>query len=247
MTHHVGFESFNNLFRGINLPITNGYHLNVNIPPIYSTSVQSGISYEGKSAIINNTIEYSIDDNLKIIGNIGNNKICFGGIYNINGCTFLGKVTPYQNVECGYVQRFLKSGLFGCICKHQGDRYELNSHLQFGLLDGKVQLDLLNKTNQKKGHRDLKTGITYSQPLNENMNASANVKYDMTEQSMTGTAGYEFCVDNAKFTTNINTKGIIQSVLEETLYSKIKVSLSAEINHKKEEYKYGVSIKFAQF
>ena len=82
----------------------------------------------------------------------------------------------------------------------------------------------------------------YLQKVSDRTSFAGDLSYDVQSRNITSRFGYQYQLNKANISANINSHGTIQSYYEELISPGFKLILSSDINHYNNHYKFGYGI-----
>ncbi|PHT46945.1 Mitochondrial import receptor subunit TOM40-1 [Capsicum baccatum] len=93
------------------------------------------------------------------------------------------------------------------------------------------------------------TGIVslgYVQKVSEKVSLASDFMYDYRSRDVTASVGYDYILRQCRLRGKIDSNGCVAAFLEERLNMGLNFILSAEIDHKKSDYKFGFGLTLGE-
>ncbi|KAF3644779.1 Mitochondrial import receptor subunit TOM40-1 [Capsicum annuum] len=93
------------------------------------------------------------------------------------------------------------------------------------------------------------TGIVslgYVQKVSEKVSLASDFMYDYRSRDVTASVGYDYILRQCRLRGKIDSNGCVAAFLEERLNMGLNFILSAEIDHKKRDYKFGFGLTLGE-
>ncbi|EKX33332.1 hypothetical protein GUITHDRAFT_166503 [Guillardia theta CCMP2712] len=87
---------------------------------------------------------------------------------------------------------------------------------------------------------------SYVQRVRDNLTFGTEMSVDVASTESLCAVGYEYSTQAGSFKTNLTTDGKVTSIFEKTLSEVSSMSLSVEVDHKKQACKYGIGFQLIQ-
>ncbi|BBG94712.1 translocase of the outer mitochondrial membrane 40 [Prunus dulcis] len=84
--------------------------------------------------------------------------------------------------------------------------------------------------------------LSYVQKLSEKVSLASDLMYNHTSRDVTASVGYDYVLRQSRLRGKIDSNGRTAAFLEERLSMGLKFILSAEMDHKKKDYKFGFGL-----
>ncbi|VFQ76557.1 unnamed protein product [Cuscuta campestris] len=84
--------------------------------------------------------------------------------------------------------------------------------------------------------------LSYVQKVSEKVSLASDFMYNYLSRDVTASFGYDYILRQCRLRGKIDSNGCITSFLEERLNMGLNFILSAEVDHKKKDYKFGFGI-----
>ncbi|CAL2232858.1 unnamed protein product [Prunus armeniaca] len=84
--------------------------------------------------------------------------------------------------------------------------------------------------------------LSYVQKLSEKVSLASDLMYNHTSRDVTASVGYDYVLRQSRLRGKIDSNGCTAAFLEERLSMGLKFILSAEMDHKKKDYKFGFGL-----
>lgn len=81
--------------------------------------------------------------------------------------------------------------------------------------------------------------LSYVQKVSEKVSLASDFMYNQTTRDVTASFGYDYILRQCRLRGKIDSNGVVSSFLEERLNMGVNFILSAEVDHRKKDYKFG--------
>lgn len=81
--------------------------------------------------------------------------------------------------------------------------------------------------------------LSYVQKVSEKVSLASDLMYNQTTRDVTASFGYDYILRQCRLRGKIDSNGVVSSFLEERLNMGVNFILSAEVDHRKKDYKFG--------
>ncbi|XP_020600383.1 mitochondrial import receptor subunit TOM40-1 [Phalaenopsis equestris] len=81
--------------------------------------------------------------------------------------------------------------------------------------------------------------LSYVQKVSEKVSLASDLMYNQMNRDVTASFGYDYILRQCRLRGKIDSNGVVSSFLEERLNMGVNFILSAEIDHRKKDYKFG--------
>ncbi len=105
---------------------------------------------------------------------------------------------------------------------------------------------LVGMLTDNRSQNSLDFTTSYVQRVRDNLTFGTELKIDLPRGETSCLLGYEYSSPLGAFKTNISTEGKITSLFEKTLSEISGITLSAEVDNKKKNCKFGVGFQLLQ-
>eukprot|EP00268_Persea_americana_P033333 TRINITY_DN3300_c0_g1_i2.p1 TRINITY_DN3300_c0_g1~~TRINITY_DN3300_c0_g1_i2.p1 ORF type:complete len:113 (+),score=23.73 TRINITY_DN3300_c0_g1_i2:759-1097(+) len=105
--------------------------------------------------------------------------------------------------------------------------------------------DLTYKCLQVAAGQIANTGIlalSYVQKISEKVSLASDLIYNHMTRDITSSFGYDYILRQCRLRGKIDSNGCVAAFLEERLNMGVNFILSAEIDHAKKDYKFGLGL-----
>ncbi|KAF5747394.1 mitochondrial import receptor subunit TOM40-1-like [Tripterygium wilfordii] len=84
--------------------------------------------------------------------------------------------------------------------------------------------------------------LSYVQKVSEKVSLATDFMYNLPSRDVTASAGYDYILRQSRLRGKIDSNGCVAAYLEERLNMGLNFILSAELDHKKKDYKFGFGL-----
>ncbi|KAF5737955.1 mitochondrial import receptor subunit TOM40-1-like [Tripterygium wilfordii] len=84
--------------------------------------------------------------------------------------------------------------------------------------------------------------LSYVQKVSEKVSLATDFMYNLPSREATASAGYDYILRQSRLRGKIDSNGCVAAYLEERLNMGLNFILSAELDHKKKDYKFGFGL-----
>ncbi|EPS59327.1 hypothetical protein M569_15481, partial [Genlisea aurea] len=84
--------------------------------------------------------------------------------------------------------------------------------------------------------------LSYVQKVNEKVSLATDFMYNYVSRDATASVGYDYILRQCRLRGKLDSNGVVAGFLEERLNMGLNLLLSAEIDHRKKDYKIGVGL-----
>ncbi|KAM2109124.1 hypothetical protein ACFX1X_010951 [Malus domestica] len=88
--------------------------------------------------------------------------------------------------------------------------------------------------------------LSYVQKVSDKVSLASDLMYNHMSRDVTASVGYDYVFRQSRVRGKIDSNGCTAAYLEERLNTGLKFILSAEIDHKKKDYKLGCGITLGE-
>ncbi|KAK4608766.1 hypothetical protein RGQ29_002240 [Quercus rubra] len=88
--------------------------------------------------------------------------------------------------------------------------------------------------------------LSYVQKVSEKVSLASDFMYNYMSRDVTASVGYDYILRQCRLRWKIDSNGCTSAFLEERLQMGLNFILSAEIDHKKEDYKFGFGLTIGE-
>lgn len=81
--------------------------------------------------------------------------------------------------------------------------------------------------------------LSYVQKVSEKVSLASDLMYNQMTRDVTASFGYDYILRQCRLRGKIDSNGVVSSFLEERLNMGVNFILSAEVDHRKKDYKFG--------
>lgn len=81
--------------------------------------------------------------------------------------------------------------------------------------------------------------LSYVQKVSEKVSFASDLMYNQMTRDVTASFGYDYILRQCRLRGKIDSNGVVSSFLEERLNMGVNFILSAEVDHRKKDYKFG--------
>ncbi|KAG0496119.1 hypothetical protein HPP92_000810 [Vanilla planifolia] len=81
--------------------------------------------------------------------------------------------------------------------------------------------------------------LSYVQKVSEKVSLASDFMYNQMSKDVTASFGYDYILRQCRLRGKIDSNGVVSSFLEERLNMGVNFILSAEVDHRKKDYKFG--------
>ncbi|RWW72709.1 hypothetical protein BHE74_00019479 [Ensete ventricosum] len=81
--------------------------------------------------------------------------------------------------------------------------------------------------------------LSYVQKISEKVSLASDFMYNHLTQDVTSSFGYDYILRQCRLRGKLDSNGVVAAFLEERLNMGVNFILSAEVDHRKKDYKFG--------
>ncbi|CAA0813495.1 Mitochondrial import receptor subunit TOM40-1 [Striga hermonthica] len=136
-------------------------------------------------------------------------------------------------------------GMFGLgflpQCRMIVPEYSFLDARGLGVYEGK-KLDFVSVVAARQTASTGMVALSYVQKVSEKVSLASDFMYNAMSRDVTASFGYDYILRQCRLRGKIDSNGVVAAFLEERFNMGLNFILSAEIDHKKKDYKFGFGL-----
>ncbi|KAJ6971431.1 mitochondrial import receptor subunit TOM40-1-like [Populus alba x Populus x berolinensis] len=160
------------------------------------------------------------------------------------GASYIQSVTPHMSLgaEVFWAGQHRKSGV-GYAGRYETDKMVIGLALILYCMSYHCSIDVFEYC--VAAGQVASTGLmalSYVQKVSEKVSLATDFMYNYLSKDVTASVGYDYALRQARLRGKIDSNGCTSAFLEERLNMGLNFVLSAELDHKKKDYKFGFGL-----